>query len=1054
MQERKPEHRKEYWPSELCRPFRAVIFDWDGTAVPDRQSSVQSLVDAMERNLLEHVLLVIITGTKIEHLQNQALQFLTPSAKRSLYVCTNRGSEVFGFDKNGAQVIKFKRVATVDENQALDAAARKVQHHLSASYGIKAEIVENRLNRRKIDLIPEWPDPKKSEFPRLLKVMEEKLRQNRVFGGLQALVRHAESMAKESGVSDPRVTSDIKHIEIGLTDKSDSVSWIRSNLLDGFEIPLEDVIFSGDEFGPVGNLAGSDSWMRTTATQGATFFSVGAEPHGPGQGIHDLKGGPSRFVEFLDLQFEIRREHNASLPPLWRRHPPTADEVWCVEQEGFDPSRERAMETIFTIGNGYLGVRGALDSPIPSSQADLYIAGIYDQKVPDLPYSELEFLTLGRKPYPYSELVSLPSPFRMRMSLDGQPLSLIDATWRKHDRVLDLRKGIYVEKYDYEDQWGNRVSVESLRCASTVDKHLLLHDIMVSTESVRGVLEIDFSLVESKLSLHHPHLRQMRHESDNAGTESIKYRTRASKFEIGIASTFKQSKGQASGHKLIASLEPNSKIRFRRFISVFTSRDTSQAYLRARQRLSDLDWSEFDEHIDEHESRWSDLWQQSDIDFSGSVAATEAMRFNSYHLHIAAPTASYSSIGARTLSGRGYEGHIFWDTEIFMLPFYVHSVPEKAKMLLLYRYRTLDGARKRAREMGHPGACYAWESTVTGEDVTPDRILLKTSKKEIPIFTGEQQIHVTADVAFGIWRYWHSTRDDEFMRDFGVEILIETARFWSSRCKQRGSLFHILNVVGPDEYHHGVNDNAFTNWMVKHNLATSLYFVEWIKNKYRKEWAKLTSELRFKDKEVSDWRNVHDRLFIPVPNDAGIIEQFEGFFDLDDYDLRSDERLRAPIDRLFDWKEINRLRLIKQADVLMLPFLFREKFSLRELDANFRYYEPITDHGSSLSPSVHATIAAWIGDHDAAHRYFRQSLELDLFNIMQNTALGIHAACMGGTWQALVFGILGVRVEDEKLVIDDSAGSRLSRDWRSVSLNLKHRSKNFPVTVRRNGVQR
>lgn len=1040
-------------PPELGRIFRAIVFDWDGTAVPDRRSDARALVRAMERSLLDHVLLVIITGTSFEHLNGQALRFLSPAAKRFLYVCTNRGSEVYGFKRNGEPTSKFKREATAEENRLLDQAARGFGDYLTSQYGIESEIISNRLNRRKIDLIPlpEWADPKKSDFPLLLRAVEERLHQAHVFGGLKTLVANAVDLAKKSGLRDPKVTSDIKHIELGLTDKSDSVSWITANLLAPYRISLSDVVFAGDEFGKVGGLAGSDALMRGPSTLDANFFSVGAEPKGPGQGIHDLKGGPRRFIDFLNLQHRLRRSQNVSLPLLWKYHSPTPDEVWCVEQEGLDPSREREMETIFTIGNGYLGVRGALDTPIPSSQPDLYIAGIYDRKVPDLPYSELEFLTRGRESYPYSELVSLPSPFHYRLSLDKQPLNLVESTWLEHTRILDLKKGLFFEHHLFQIPSGRRLSVDSMRCTSTIDKHLLLQEVTIRSEDALEHIELDLSLLDPKLALKHPHLRQKRHEVTESGMEAIRYKTHVSGFSVGVASRVVRADGQALRPGDRFRLEPGGELRIRRYLCVYTSRDTHKAYARAKQKLEKLDLNSFDAIISKHEATWSSKWAQADIEFSADVAATETKRFNSYHLMIAAPSDSQISIGARTLSGRGYEGHIFWDAEIFILPFFLHTFPAEARKLLLYRYHTLEGARRRARAMGHPGACFAWESTVTGDDTTPDHILLKTSRKTIPIFTGEQQLHVTADVAYAIDRYWKSTQDHEFLREHGVEILVETARFWTSRCKQQGDLFHVLNVVGPDEYHHGVNDNAFTNWMVKHNLARALFFLDWLKSADKAKFSELESKLGLGGTEPRDWRNVHDRLYVPMPNERGIIEQFEGFFDLEDHPLRQDERLKAPIDRLFDWKETNRLKLLKQADVLMLPFLFRNRFSKRELAANFRYYEPLTDHGSSLSPSVHATIAAWIGDLKAAHRYFNQSLELDLFNVMKNTALGIHAACMGGTWQALVFGLLGVQIEDEKTEVDAEAGSRIPDGWGTVSLKLKHRRQNAHIAVGKKG---
>ena len=401
------------------------------------------------------------------------------------------------------------------------------------------------------------------------------------------------------------------------------------------------------------------------------------------------------------------------------------------------------------------------------------------------------------------------------------------------------------------------------------------------------------------------------------------------------------------------------------------------------------------------------------------------------------------------MSGRAYEGHVFWDVEIFMLPFYLHTEPALARNALLYRQHTLPGARERARDAGFEGAAFAWESTVTGEDVTPDKIRLKTTGRDIPIFTGTQQIHVTADVAYGVWRYWDATHDRAFLAGAGAELLFETARYWMTRSVADGSRYHIRGVVGPDEYHHGVDDNAYTNWMARFNLERAAWAADWLAGHDRPAWDALRARLRVRDGEPRAWAARADALYCPAPDARGVIEQFAGFFDLDPYPLAAEERLRTPINRLFDWDKINRLRVIKQADTLMLPFLFPDRFTHAELLANYRYYEPLTDHGSSLSPAIHGALAARLGLVDDALRYWRQSLWLDLSNAMTNSALGVHPACMGGTWQALVTGFLDVRAGDDGLAWPAKAAARLPRAWRKLALNLHWRGRDHAVEIER-----
>ena len=728
---------------------------------------------------------------------------------------------------------------------------------------------------------------------------------------------------------------------------------------------------------------------------------------------------------------------------------PASEPAWHVEQEGFDPAREREMESIFTVGNGYLGVRGALDTPMPGSQGDLFIAGIYDRKQASLPYSELEFLTPGRDDYPYSELVPFPFPFRIRLSIDGQSLDLINGPWRDHGRMLDLKKGMLFGHCVYEDDRGRRTVIKTVRCASMADPHLLLQEIEVTCETFSANVDLDTSIRDSGLEHNHPHLTQMETGPTDPSVELNLFGTAASALMVCIASRATLIGGDKDATYWEARGNIGETLRFRRYISVFTSRDVDNPLTQARTHVLSKHWDDFDNELADVESSWAELWRDSDIRVEESPAVEQALRFNTYHLRIAADHDPKVSVGARTLSGRAYEGHVFWDVEIFMLPFYIHTCPSVARSLLLYRYNTLDGARKRASELGYGGACYAWESTVTGEDVTPRQIVLKTTKKKIPIFTGLEQIHVTADVAWGVWQYWDATRDEEFLRDAGVEILIETARFWASRCTEGPRHYHIRGVTGPDEYHHTVNDNAYTNWMAKFNLEKAVWAAGWLKGQFLEQWQALGYRLKVVSDEIKAWDALAQSLFVPQPNDDGVIEQFEGFFDLGEQPLEQGERFKAPISRLFDSDQINQLKLIKQADVLMLLYLFPEKFSNETVGANYRYYEPITDHGSSLSPSIHAAIAWRLGLADEAERYWRQSLWLDLSNVMGNSTLGVHPACMGGTWQALVFGLLGTRFTDNGPVVDEGALSSLPAKWKSVALKLAYRGSVYPLEIRR-----
>jgi HAD superfamily hydrolase (TIGR01509 family) len=727
-----------------------------------------------------------------------------------------------------------------------------------------------------------------------------------------------------------------------------------------------------------------------------------------------------------------------------RRTPDALEEAWRVEQEGFDPAREHEMESLYTVGNGYLGVRGALDMPLPGSQADLFVAGIYDRKHPGRPYSELEFLTLERGDHAYSELVSAPFPFRTRIVVGGTVLDMAHGPWRALHRQLDLRRALVRTRYLFQDAHGRRTTIEAWRCASAADLHLLLQEVSVSCDNHESLVEIDTSLLDPECAANHPHLTPLP-ASAPAGTDLQLFRTQASDYRLALASRARLADDELEGVYFQEQGTPGRPLRVRRLAAVATSRDGPDPAAAATAKLAGPALARFEQARRAHEERWAAFWDRADVRVEGSIATTQALRFLAYHLRAAADHDPRVSIGARTLSGRAYEGHVFWDVEVFMLPFFAHVCPDIARHLVLYRWHTLGGARQRARELGYRGACYAWESTVTGADVTPREIVLRTSGKAIPIYTGFEQIHVTADVAYGVWYYYDATHDDALLREAGAEILFETARFWVSRCVRRGTRYHIEDVVGPDEYHHTVDDNAYTNWMAQFNLEKALWARAWLAERYPDDWARLRAALGLTDEEVAAWEELARDLYLPGPNDDGVIEQFRGFFDLEPYPLTPQERFNPPLRRLFEAEKVNRSQLIKQADVLMLPFLFPERFTDEVLAANYAYYEPRTDHGSSLSPSVHAALAARLGLRDQAQHYWRRSLWLDLSNNMGNAALGVHAACMGGTWRALVFGLLGVRFGPDGPVLTPGTEARVPGTWNGVELRLQYRGRDYPL---------
>ena len=467
--------------------------------------------------------------------------------------------------------------------------------------------------------------------------------------------------------------------------------------------------------------------------------------------------------------------------------------------------------------------------------------------------------------------------------------------------------------------------------------------------------------------------------------------------------------------------------------------DPSPAAVAALQRGRTQGWRAV---LAAHEVAWQDRWSASDVVIDGDEDVQRALRFAVYHLTSAANPADESvSVGARALTGDAYFGHVFWDTEIYLLPFYTAVWPEAARAMLMYRFHTLPGARAKAQLMGFKGAMYAWELADTGEETTPERVM-GAHGEFIDILTGKLEQHITADIAYAVWQYWRATGDDAFFHQAGAEILLETARFWASRAAaEADGRRHIRHVIGPDEYHEDVDDNAFTNVMARWNIARALDAVAALRARWPDRAVALCDKLALRDEEIADWRDAVARIVTGLDRATGLYEQFAGYHRLEPIDLSLYADRKVPIDVVLGRERTQLSQVVKQADVVALLALLPEQFPGAMAATNFRYYEPRCAHGSSLSAGIHALAAARLGDADMALRFLRQAAAADL-ELDANSAGGIHIAGLGGLWQAVVLGFAGLDLSGDMLSINP----RLPAQWSGISFTVRWRGR--PVQIR------
>jgi len=612
------------------------------------------------------------------------------------------------------------------------------------------------------------------------------------------------------------------------------------------------------------------------------------------------------------------------------------------------------------------------------------------------------------------------------VAIDGKLLQLDRGGWLEHRRILDLRQGMLWRYWRHQDDCGRVTRLAELRLASLANRHLLVQSVMLTAENYSGSVSIDATPTGALLQL-------------AKGGLSI-----AMALHMRLLPPLAESFDSPNSSSYQLHMKQGETVRLDRVAAVYRSSDASDPFgtarTHARRAMDDIDAT-----IAMHREAWLARWEVSDVRIEGDIDAQRALRFAIYHLTSAAnPDDDRVSIGARGLSGLAYKGHVFWDTDIFMLPFFTLTYPEAARALLMYRYYTLAGARAKAARNGYRGALYAWESADTGEEVTPP-FVIDANGDVIRILTGEQEQHISADVAFAVWNYWQATGDKRFLIDAGAEIIIETARFWASRAvRENDGHCHIRGVIGPDEYHETVDDDAYTNGLAQWNLEAAEEVTRHLAERCPTEWRELSLRLGLEREEPTGWLRVASDLYTGFDERTGLFEQFRGYFELEEVDLAALQPRTAPIDVLLGRERVSRSKIIKQPDVVMMIFLLWDRFSPEVRRVNFEYYEPRCAHGSSLSPAIHALVAARLGKIELAERYFRQAAQVDLADNMGNAAGGIHAATMGGLWQAAVLGFADFRPPQR----GPTARPCLPPGWRSLSTRIRWRDQWHELSVR------
>jgi trehalose/maltose hydrolase-like predicted phosphorylase len=737
---------------------------------------------------------------------------------------------------------------------------------------------------------------------------------------------------------------------------------------------------------------------------------------------------------------------------------PTADPGWLLAIDGWTPKHERSIEAVMAFVNGYLGVRAAVEEGSSASSPATFLNGVFDassEMVAQVSVTPGYQVTAAPTP----QLVVAPDWSRLQIRVEGQLLAIESAELLDQRRTLDMRRGVLVREWRIRSD-GRTTRLRSLRCASLHDRHVLVQVLELTPEDWSGAVELE-AIVEGDVTNEGGVRHLIDHHTQKIGGGSL-LTTVTSEKRIPIcfaaAATLQTPDGSMDGETELSATALNQFWEFEaqegktytlhKIVTVFTGRDDPDPALPAWERLQAAVAAGVTGLIEQSAEAWAERWATADVEITGDETMQRQTRFAIYHLiGCANPEDEYASPGARSLTGERYKGHVFWDTEIFVFPFFVYTHPRTARALLMYRYHTLPAAREKARAYNYRGALYAWESTDTGVDVTP-AFIYNAAGERIEIFTALEEHHISADIAFAIWQYWQVTGDDAFMLQAGAEMLLELARFWASRA-ERGDdgRYHIHKVIGPDEFHEHVNDNAYTNRMAQWTLHRGLEVVHWLRTHNPNRWQTLSRQIHWNEAELKTWQEVADGLVDNFDPETGLFEQHRGYFDLEHVDLQEFEPRNKTMDVILGWEKLTQTQIIKQADVIMLLFLLGDRYPREVHEANFRFYEPRTSHDSSLSPSFHALATARWGDLETAERYFYKAANIDLdFSKGATAAGGVHIAALGGMWQALVFGFGGMFVEKDGPRFEPHVPAH----WETLCFPIQWRGKQLRITARDN----
>ncbi|HFE9682691.1 TPA: glycoside hydrolase family 65 protein [Clostridium perfringens] len=744
------------------------------------------------------------------------------------------------------------------------------------------------------------------------------------------------------------------------------------------------------------------------------------------------------------------------------REPIYKIEPWNITEEEFLLKNNYRNETTFSLANGYIGTRGtfeeAYDFDVETGLEGNFVNGFYESEY--IRYGEWNF----GFPTESQSLLNLPNAKIIKLFIEDEEFSILTGEIEDYKRVLHMKEGRITRDLIWVSPKGKKVKISISRFVSFNNKNLMEIRYKVTPLNFSGNLKF-ISAINVNVENHTrktnplvdygPFGKRLANDYIDSIRDELYYEGTTLNSEISIAcgsvnkisaenfirKNFKNYEFCGVSYEFYA--KENEEIILDKFIAYSTSLDMNEEKLHGfiKAILSEAKEKGYIEAEREQKEYVEEFWRTADVIIEGDNALQQGIRFNLFHLMQSAGRDGKTGMGAKGLSGEGYEGHYFWDTEMYVLPVFVYTKPDLAKKLLDYRYFTLDKARERARVLGHDkGALYPWR-TINGEEAST----------YFPL--GTAQYHINADIAYAFKLYVDVNDDFDYLKDKAAEVLCETARVWAdvgSFSQYVGDKYCICAVTGPDEYNAIVDNNFYTNLMARENLRDAIWVLNKIKEKDKLAYDNLVKKIDLKAEEIEYWKKIIENMYFPYDEKRGVYPLDDGFMKRkpwDDSKIPKEKRhlLYENYHPLF----IFRQRMSKQADAILAMYLHSNLFSIDELRRNYDFYQEVTLHHSSLSTCIFGILASQIGYDEEAYKYFSQSARMDLDDYHNNFYAGIHAANMAGTWQGIVNGFAGLRTNRGVLELNPT----IPKEWNAYSFKIFYKKNLLEIKISKDEIK-